>query len=53
MRLGAPLLHGRVERKMAAILAADIAGYSRLMGADEEGTHEGDEKQVGHELGVP
>src|SRR6059036_1653213 len=27
-----------VERKLAAILAADIAGYSRLMGADEEGT---------------
>ena len=53
MRLGAPLLHGRVERKLAAILAADIAGYSRLMGADQEGTHEGDEKQVGHELGVP
>src|SRR6266436_2317402 len=30
----------RVERKLAAILAADVAGYSRLMGADEEGTHE-------------
>jgi adenylate cyclase len=29
-----------VERKLAAILAADIAGYSRLMGADEEGTLE-------------
>ena len=29
---------GRVERKLAAILAADVAGYSRLMGADEEGT---------------
>ena len=28
----------RVERKLAAILAADVAGYSRLMGADEEGT---------------
>ncbi len=28
----------RVERRLAAILAADIAGYSRLMGADEEGT---------------
>lgn len=27
-----------VERKLAAILAADIAGYSRLSGADEEGT---------------
>jgi TolB-like protein/class 3 adenylate cyclase/tetratricopeptide (TPR) repeat protein len=30
----------RVERKLAAILAADVAGYSRLMGADEEGTLE-------------
>jgi class 3 adenylate cyclase/pimeloyl-ACP methyl ester carboxylesterase len=29
----------RVERRLAAILAADIAGYSRLMAADEEGTH--------------
>src|SRR5206468_6768329 len=29
-----------VERKLAAILAADVAGYSRLMGADEEGTLE-------------
>jgi len=27
-----------VQRRLAAILAADIAGYSRLMGADEEGT---------------
>jgi adenylate cyclase len=27
-----------VTRKLAAILAADVAGYSRLMGADEEGT---------------
>jgi adenylate cyclase len=30
----------RVERKLAAIMAADVAGYSRLMGADEEGTLE-------------
>jgi adenylate cyclase len=29
----------RVERRLAAILAADVAGYSRLTGADEEGTH--------------
>jgi adenylate cyclase len=29
----------RVERRLAAILAVDVAGYSRLMGADEEGTH--------------
>ncbi len=29
-----------VQRKLAAILAADVAGYSRLVGADEEGTIE-------------
>jgi TolB-like protein/class 3 adenylate cyclase/Tfp pilus assembly protein PilF len=28
----------RVERRLAAVLAADVAGYSRLMGRDEEGT---------------
>ena len=28
-----------VARRLAAILAADVVGYSRLMGADEEGTH--------------
>ena len=28
----------RVERRLAAILAGDVAGYSRLMGDDEEGT---------------
>jgi class 3 adenylate cyclase len=28
----------RVERRLAAILAADVAGYSRLMGEDESGT---------------
>lgn len=28
----------QTKRKLAAILAADIAGYSRLMGTDEEGT---------------
>jgi adenylate cyclase len=27
-------------RRLTAILAADVAGYSRLMGVDEEGTHE-------------
>jgi TolB-like protein/class 3 adenylate cyclase len=31
-------LSERVERRLAAILAADVAGYSRLMGADEERT---------------
>ncbi len=29
----------RTERRLAAILAADVVGYSRLMGVDEEGTH--------------
>jgi adenylate cyclase len=29
-----------VERRLAAIVVADVAGYSRLMGTDEEGTHE-------------
>jgi class 3 adenylate cyclase len=28
------------SRRLTAILAADVVGYSRLMGADEEGTHE-------------
>jgi adenylate cyclase len=32
------VVEARVERRLAAILAADIAGYSRLMGVDEEGT---------------
>jgi TolB-like protein len=32
------LPEGRVQRRLAAILAADVAGYSRLMGADEVGT---------------
>jgi adenylate cyclase len=36
---GETLLTGeRVERRLAAVLAADVAGYSRLMGIDEEGT---------------
>ncbi len=29
----------RVERRLTTILAADVAGYSRLTGLDEEGTH--------------
>ena len=29
----------RIERRLAAILAADVVGYSRLTGLDEEGTH--------------
>ena len=32
------MAEARVERRLAAILAADVAGYSRLMGNDEEGT---------------
>ena len=32
------MAEARVERRLAAILAADVAGYSRLMGTDEEGT---------------
>src|SRR5215831_17893267 len=35
-----PAGSGRVDRRLAAILAADVAGYSRLMGADEEDTLE-------------
>jgi class 3 adenylate cyclase len=39
MRLGSTALATeRVERRLAAILAADVAGYSRLMRTDEEGT---------------
>ena len=32
------MAEGSVQRRLAAILAADVAGYSRLMGEDEEGT---------------
>ncbi len=32
------MTQGRIERRLAAILAADVAGYSRLIGVDEEGT---------------
>src|SRR6266700_7824874 len=39
LRLGEGILRvERVERRLAAILAADVAGYSRLMGRDEAGT---------------
>src|SRR6202171_135902 len=37
-RSGGLLAGERVERRLAAVLAADVAGYSRLMGGDEEGT---------------
>jgi adenylate cyclase len=29
---------GRVERRLATVLVVDVAGYSRLIGADEVGT---------------
>ena len=41
-----------VERRLAAILAADVAGYSRLMGEDEEGTLAA-LKAIRRELGDP
>ena len=34
------MITATATRRLAAILAADVVGYSRLMGADEEGTHE-------------
>ena len=37
-RLGIAVAEDRVERRLAAIMAGDIAGYSRLMSVDEEGT---------------
>ena len=42
----------RAERRLAAILAADVAGYSRLMGTDEEGTLAA-LKAIRRELGDP
>src|SRR3984893_16753567 len=35
---GGSMTGARVERRLAAILAGDVAGYSRLMGVDEVGT---------------
>src|SRR5262249_2969580 len=35
---GFSMAEERIDRRLAAILAADIAGYGRLMGSDEEGT---------------
>jgi adenylate cyclase len=32
------MAENRVDRRLAAIFAGDVAGYSRLMGTDEEGT---------------
>jgi adenylate cyclase len=36
--LTGPMAEERINRKLAAILAADVVGYSRLMASDEEGT---------------
>jgi adenylate cyclase len=46
------MAEARVQRRLAAILAADVAGYSRLMGADEEGTLAG-LKELRRELADP
>ena len=35
---GKTVVSENIERRLMAILMADVAGYSRLMGADEEGT---------------
>ncbi len=35
---GEPASQGRAKRRLAAIVAADVVGYSRMMGQDEEGT---------------
>src|ERR1043166_4936607 len=32
-------VRGIMQRRLAAIVCADVAGYSRMMGADEAGTH--------------
>src|SRR6516165_8519191 len=40
LQLGWPAPAMVSTRRLAAILAADVVGYSRLMGTDEEGTHE-------------
>ena len=32
------MAEGRIQRRLAAILVADVVGYSRLIEADEEGT---------------
>src|SRR6202045_3569423 len=42
----------RAERRVAGIMAVDVAGYSRLMGADEEGTLAA-LKAIRRELGDP
>jgi class 3 adenylate cyclase len=46
------MVTARVERRLAAIMAADVAGYSRLMERDEAGTFER-LKRLRHELIEP
>jgi adenylate cyclase len=46
------MAEARVQRRLAAILAADVAGYSRLMGEDEEDTLAA-LKAIRRELGDP
>jgi hypothetical protein len=36
--MGHSMVEARAERRLAAILATDMVGYSRLIGGDEEGT---------------
>ncbi len=38
MSRGAGIVEERVQRRLVAIMAADVVGYSRLMGEDEEAT---------------
>ncbi len=56
------MVEERVQRRLAAILAADVVGYSRLVGVDEENTELLDPKTSEHderiakaigELGLP
>ena len=41
-----PAGQARVERRLAAILAADLTGYSRLIGADEEAPSPGSRRRA-------
>jgi len=50
--LAGEMSEARVERRLAAILAVDVVGYSRLMGEDEEGTLAA-LRAVRREFGVP
>ena len=45
--LKAAVKERHIERRLAAILAMDVAGYSRLMGADEVGTLKGLTERTG------